>query len=80
MQRMRCAGTLTDTRMLYLVCVCACTGHMECVRVLLGAQANLISADSNGASPLHLAVLNGHRECAALLIEKGSLVNAQDDR
>jgi ankyrin repeat protein len=53
---------------------------MECVRVLLGAQANLISADSNGASPLHLAVLNGHRECAALLIEKGSLVNAQDDR
>lgn len=50
------------------------------MRVLLGAQANLISADSNGASPLHLAVLNGHRECAALLIEKGSLANAQDDR
>lgn len=55
-------------------------GHVECVRVLLGAQANLNSADSNGASPLHLSVLNGHRECTALLIEKGSLVNAQDDR
>ena len=55
-------------------------GRVERLLALLGAQANLISADSNGASPLHLAVLNGHRECAALLIEKGSLANAQDDR
>jgi ankyrin repeat protein len=55
-----------------------------------------VSADNNGASPLHLAVLNGHKDCAALLIERGvvdllffiphlcisegSLVDSQDDR
>jgi ankyrin repeat protein len=48
--------------------------------VLLANQANLNCADANGASPLHLSVLNGHMEVAKFLIENGAQIDAPDDR
>ena len=34
--------------------------------------------DNNGETPLHAAALNGHKEIAELLIEKGADLNAKN--
>ena len=36
--------------------------------------------NEGGLTPLHTAAMNGHKEIAELLIEKGADVNAKDHR
>ncbi len=50
------------------------------MKLLLDAQANLNCADDKGASPLHLAVLNGHIHVATFLVDHGAQVDTPDDR
>ncbi len=51
-------------------------GHIECIRVLLAAGADVNDALPNGATALTVAILNAHYEIAALLLDKGSNPNA----
>jgi len=50
------------------------------VKLLLTSQANFNVADNNGASPLHFAVLNGHKECASVLLDKGADIAIEDEQ
>ena len=55
------------------------TGDLAEVGRLLAENPSLAtSTDENGATPLHLAALGGHREIAAALIDAGADVNARD--
>lgn len=47
-------------------------GCVECAKQLLDAGANIDMADPEEVSPLLLAVLNGHYDLAAYLIQKGA--------
>ena len=50
-------------------------GHIECVRVLLAAGADVNESMPGGASALTMAILNAHYELGALLLEKGANAN-----
>jgi ankyrin repeat protein len=54
-------------------------GDLSRLKNLLSANTNLINAhrERDGATPLHLAVLNGHLEVARYLINMGADVNAK---
>jgi ankyrin repeat protein len=52
------------------------SGHLECVRILLAAGANVNDTLPNGAAALMLAVSNAHYELGALLLDKGADPNA----
>ncbi|KAJ5638594.1 hypothetical protein N7528_000984 [Penicillium herquei] len=60
------------------LCVAACLGAEESVRVLLdhGADPNII--DAAGDTPLHLAVLRDNLAVVELLIEKGARLDVSD--
>jgi ankyrin repeat protein len=49
--------------------------HIQ-VQALLEKGADVNASNSNGFTPLYLAVMKGHREVVALLLEKGAAVNA----
>jgi uncharacterized protein len=53
-------------------------GHVECVRALIRAKADLNLTDPDGTTPLVLALMNGHWDAARLLIEAGADVNQWD--
>ena len=54
-------------------------GNLEKIKVLLKDKPDLVSSkDDKGATPLHLAALNGRAEAAALLLAGGADVNAGD--
>ena len=54
-------------------------GDLDRVGASLDANEDLANGnDESGASPLHYATLNGHREVARLLIERGADVNSHD--
>lgn len=53
-------------------------GHLEIVKALLDAGANIEQADADGVTPLLMAVLNEQLKVATWLIEKGANVNATD--
>ena len=53
-------------------------GHLETVRVLLDAGANIEQADADGVTPLLMAILNERLDVARLLVERGANVNAMD--
>ncbi len=56
-------------------------GDVERVESILDADAELANQrDEAGATPLHYAALNGHREIARLLLERGAEMNAADSR
>jgi ankyrin repeat protein len=56
-------------------------GNVSAVRALLtGDPARANEEDGSGATALHLAAENGHREVVRLLIEHGANVNARDGR
>jgi hypothetical protein len=55
-------------------------GHIELVRELLQAGADVNSRDNAGSTPLMLAASGGNVEAMRLLLEAGADVNAQDDR
>ena len=46
----------------------------------LAAGADVNAKNDGGFTPLHAAALNGHKEIAELLIEKGANLNAKDRR
>jgi ankyrin repeat protein len=51
-------------------------GHIDCVKVLLAAGAEVNDTLPNGATPLTVAILNAHYEIASLLLDKGANPNA----
>jgi len=53
-------------------------GHVDIVRLLLDAGANLEQADADGVTPLLIALMNEHAEAASFLVERGANVNAMD--
>jgi ankyrin repeat protein len=53
-------------------------GHLDVVKMLIGAGAGIEQADADGVTPLLMAVLNEQMEIATWLIEKGANVNATD--
>jgi hypothetical protein len=57
------------------------SGNAERVRELLASEPEAAQArDDQGATALHYATLNGHREIAELLIKSGADINARDGR
>ena len=53
-------------------------GKIEAVRALLAAGAGINLADPDGATALHVALLNGHWDVAKLLIDSGADVHGWD--
>lgn len=53
-------------------------GHLEVVKLLLGAGANIEKPDADGVTPLLMAVLNGRIAVARYLMEHGANVKAAD--
>jgi ankyrin repeat protein len=53
-------------------------GHVDCIRELARARADLNLADPDGTTALVLALMNGHWDAAKLLIESGADVNQWD--
>jgi ankyrin repeat protein len=54
-------------------------GFTECARILLDHGADVKLGDPDGTSPLVLAIINGHYDTAALLIERKADPNAADN-
>src|SRR5436190_23488303 len=54
-------------------------GQIDEVRKRLGEEPALASARSDGATPLHLAAIAGHREIAEALLFAGADPNVKDD-
>ena len=56
-------------------------GDREKVQAILDANPALANQlDESGASALHYAALNGHREVVRLLVERGAAINRTDNR
>jgi ankyrin repeat protein len=56
-------------------------GDRESVRTILESDDRLADQrDESGATPLHYAALNGHREIAQLLLERGADINSTDSQ
>jgi ankyrin repeat protein len=56
-------------------------GDRESVRAILESDDRLANQrDESGAAPLHYAALNGHREIAQLLLERGADINSTDSQ
>jgi Ankyrin repeats (3 copies) len=54
-------------------------GDLERVKTILGSDDRLANQrGESGATPLHYAALNGHRQIAQLLIERGADINSTD--
>ncbi len=53
-------------------------GHLEIVRMLLAAGADIEKADADGITPLLMAILNEHLDVAHFLLEHDANVNATD--
>jgi ankyrin repeat protein len=54
-------------------------GDLECVKSLLDQDHQLArERDESGATALHYAALNGHRQIVELLVERGANVNSRD--
>ena len=51
---------------------------MECVQALLGLNADMDIQDSNGRTPLHVAVTYSELEALYLLIQKGCSLALKD--
>eukprot|EP00929_Paragymnodinium_shiwhaense_P105374 TRINITY_DN70359_c0_g1_i1.p1 TRINITY_DN70359_c0_g1~~TRINITY_DN70359_c0_g1_i1.p1 ORF type:complete len:216 (-),score=50.95 TRINITY_DN70359_c0_g1_i1:197-844(-) len=58
---------------------CAQAGHLEAVKLLLDAQANVSSEDEDGLQALHFAAQAGAYDVGRLLVERGADPLAQDD-
>ncbi len=64
----------------YPLNVAAVFGPAEMITTLLDARADLEQPGRDGLHPLHNAVLSGRTEIVALLIQKGAVVDAKDNR
>jgi uncharacterized protein len=54
-------------------------GCVACVRVLADAKADLNAQDPHGVTATLMAIINGHYDVAALLVDKGADPNIADD-
>jgi uncharacterized protein len=54
------------------------TGCLESARILVGAGANVNQQDPDLVSPMVTAIVNGHYDVAAHLVQKGADVNLAD--
>ena len=56
-------------------------GHLEIIKVLIAAGADMIKSDNNGVTPLHIASQNGHLEIVKFLVRINGIevVNQADD-
>ena len=56
-------------------------GDLNQVRTILDANRELVhQRDEFGATALHYATLNGHREIVQLLLDSGAQINTRDNR
>ena len=56
-------------------------GDRESVRAILESDDRLANQrDESGATPLHYATLNGHRQIVQLLLERGADINSTDSQ
>ena len=55
--------------------IAARNGHVEVVRMLAEAQANVDQPTDKGATPLFVAAKEGHVEVARLLVDSGADIN-----
>ena len=53
-------------------------GHVECIRELLHAKAQVDLPDPDGTTPLVLALMNGHWDAGKALVDGGADVNLWD--
>jgi ankyrin repeat protein len=53
-------------------------GCLECVKILVDAKAHINAVDPDGISVTLLAIINGHYDVAAYLVNKGAEVNLAD--
>ena len=53
-------------------------GRLESVRMLVAAKAEVNQADTNGITPLLMAITNNHLAVAKFLLDKGSNANGTD--
>ncbi|KAL5509700.1 hypothetical protein EMCRGX_G005116 [Ephydatia muelleri] len=53
-------------------------GHLDVVKTLLEAGANINQADKKGRSPLYAASCNGHLDVVKTLLEAGANINQAD--
>ena len=58
--------------------VAACGGSTQATEFLLAAGAPINRKDKNGNTPLHLAINNGNKAVAKLLIDNGADLNTAD--
>ena len=57
------------------------SGSLDAVREILRRKPELVNnRDELGATPLHIAALQGRREMAEMLLEQGADVNAVDSK
>jgi ankyrin repeat protein len=55
-------------------------GHVEVIKVLLEHGADVMTLETNGETPLHLALAYGQPAAARVLLEHGADVNAKSPR
>ena len=56
-------------------------GDLEAVRTILDVNGEFVSQrDQSGATSLHRAAFNGHREMVQLLIQRGATINSIDSQ
>ncbi|HLY60718.1 MAG TPA: ankyrin repeat domain-containing protein [Terriglobia bacterium] len=56
-------------------------GNMEQANAILDADNGLVNQkDASGATPIHYAAFNGHRDMVRLLVERGADVNSIDNQ
>ena len=53
------------------LCIASQNGHLEIVKVLIAAGADVNQATKNGCTPLYVASLYGHLEVIKVLIASG---------
>ena len=52
--------------------VAAAGGHSKCLKLLIGAEADINEADEENRTPVYMAISRDHRECLKLLIDEGA--------
>ena len=54
-------------------------GHIEAIKALLDAHANIEAQDDDQRTPLHMAAINGQTEAISVLIAAHANIEAQDN-
>jgi len=77
-QELLSAGTIMVADMAEPLCEASYEGHLDVVKLLLEARADVTAVDKYGATPLHKASAKGHIDVVKLLVELGADVAAAD--